>query len=101
MLRIIRAVVVVIAIAALFTTPSCYTLFQHPRLAELNYARPQQRDCGVCHTPQQLWAFTHPKGYSDKRGAWKDYYDYPWWFDDYWHTQRNQQMHSDDNGADE
>jgi hypothetical protein len=62
-------------------TPACYTLFDHPRLAQLDYERPSDNRCTKCHVPEQLWALLHPERRATRTESWRDYYDYPWWFD--------------------
>ncbi len=58
----------------MFAMPACYTLFKHPRLAELDYARPESDRCETSHTADDLWTFTHPANVRRTGGAWEYYY---------------------------
>jgi hypothetical protein len=65
----------------------CYTRLLHPRLAEINYQRPDSKQCGNCHSSEQIWSFNHTwkkPDYSGGRGNWIDYYDTPWWYEKGW-----------------
>ena len=60
--------------------PACYTLFQHPRIASLNYTRPTDKKCLNCHSAEQLEQALRPANSTRHAGAWADFYDAPWWF---------------------
>jgi hypothetical protein len=62
-------------------TPACYTLFDHPRLARLDYERPRDKRCTNCHPREQIWALLQPERRVRSPEPWRDYYDYPWWFE--------------------
>jgi|GEM_PF-4704984 len=73
----IRAVSIVAVVLTLLVTPACYTLFYHPRIARLRYARPERARCDACHTSRQVARWTYGADSSDRRGPWDDYYDRP------------------------
>ena len=81
MTTVSRRNIILLAAAALLLAllSSCYTLFQHPRLASMGYARPGDR-CLDCHSQTQLWEFLHTRGSGDSDDAWDQYYDEPWWY---------------------
>jgi hypothetical protein len=60
---------------------------KHPRLASLDYARPDDQSCSNCHSSEEIWAFNHasdkPTHESYSR-AWIRYYDTAWWYDKKW-----------------
>jgi len=91
MTRRYRSLNIALALALLALAPACYTLFQHPRLAELDYARPQGRNCRKCHSTQDLWSYTHPRGYREPQPPWRDFYEYPSWLEDFWKEAREPQ----------
>jgi hypothetical protein len=64
--------------------PACYTILQHPRLAQLDYQRPAAADCRTCHTRDDLWRYVHPSGLPAQPGAWHDSYNTPWWNEHHW-----------------
>lgn len=75
-----------VALVAMVFLPACYTLFNHPRLAELNYRRPEDRRCRTCHSASELWLFTHPAPRPERLGPWEAYYETPWWFERRWQS---------------
>jgi hypothetical protein len=88
-----RSKVLLIALALLAATllPACYTLFRHPRLAQLNYQRPEDNRCKTCHSSQELWDFTHPATLPPQVGPWGEFYDRPWWYQRRWKTGANEE----------
>lgn len=76
-----------LAVIGVALIPACYTLMEHPRLASLDYARPDDKRCTNCHSSEETWAFTHGstealhRSYSE---AWIKYYDTPWWYGKLW-----------------
>ena len=70
----------VAGIVLLALTPACYTLFDHPRLAQLNYERPNNQRCMKCHDGDALWAMLQPQRRAAHTGPWRTFYDEPWWF---------------------
>lgn len=80
MTTVSRRIIFLLAAAAslLVLFPACYTLFEHSRLIELNYARPGDR-CVQCHSRDQLWEFVHTPGTARSSDAWGEFYDEPWW----------------------
>jgi hypothetical protein len=65
------ALLVTVAIA-----PGCYTILLHPRLAQLDYRRPDHKHCSACHTSAEIWGFHHlPKAPAT---------DVPWWYERFW-----------------
>jgi len=83
-----RLTLAVLATTAALALPACYTMFEHARLAELEYARPADERCLECHSREMVWAYTHPTkapGYADyKDPSWSQYYDVPWWLGWIW-----------------
>lgn len=70
--RYLFAVLIVI----LATAPACYTILRHPRIAQLDYERPDDNQCAGCHTSTEMWRFHHlPKA---------PVTDTPWWYEWYW-----------------
>jgi hypothetical protein len=67
---------ITVAVAAI-VTPSCYTLLQHPRVAQIDYERPDGKQCFDCHTDEEIKDFHHqPK--APEMGN-------PWWYERYWY----------------
>jgi hypothetical protein len=75
-----RFILAAAVLCATVSLPACYTIFVHPRLAELNYQRPTERRCEVCHSSQELWDYTHPATIRPMQDPWGEYYEMPWWF---------------------
>jgi len=94
----VALVLAVIAIGGL--VPACYTLFQHPRLASLNYARPADKQCLNCHSADQLAQSLRPANSKSHTEAWSDYYDEPWWFHSFMRGDSTQTNHSTDTNKD-
>jgi len=61
---------------------ACYTLFKHPRLAKLNYRRPDDNRCVACHSHADLRRLVSPEKLRRTNAAWDGFYDDPWWFDE-------------------
>jgi hypothetical protein len=62
-------------------------MMSHPRLASMNYARPDDRRCTSCHSEEETWAFNHPSvkpTYESYSPAWVAYYETAWWYDKLW-----------------
>jgi hypothetical protein len=83
-----RAILLVFLAGLACVFPACYTLLQHPRLANMDYSRPESDRCLDCHTASELWRFHHspstPVYAGTARSSWGYYYDLPWWYDAYW-----------------
>jgi hypothetical protein len=82
--RFLLTAVFASGIAAL---PACYTIADHPRLARLNYARPDDNRCANCHSDEEIWAFNNPTGQPTHKSfsrAWMRYYDTAWWYGKRW-----------------
>lgn len=79
---------IAVAVAATALFSACYTLMQHPRLAQLNYARPNSDRCETCHSNEAIWAFHHaprtPTADGLPGAKWRTFYDIPWWYDAAW-----------------
>ena len=73
----------VAALVAAALLPACYTLMQHPRLASLSYARPDDKHCLNCHAEPELRQLVIGQQRSGSRDPWSTYYDEPWWFASY------------------
>ena len=78
-----RIILLLAAVATLLVLlPACYTLFEHPQISALRYARPSD-SCLQCHSRNQLWEFPHTQGTVATGDAWGEYYDEPWWYHRY------------------
>lgn len=75
-----RFILAAAVLCATVSLPACYTIFVHPRLAELGYQRPTEHRCEVCHSSRELWDYTHPSTIRPMQGPWGEYYETPWWF---------------------
>jgi len=82
----VKIFVAVALLSATALLPACYTVLQHPRLAQLRYQRPESHTCRSCHSGDDLWRYTHPAALPRATGVWRDYYDVPWWFERHWQT---------------
>lgn len=75
----------------LLLTPACYTLLKHPRVKRVVYEEVTEKRCNTCHVEDEIWLFHHPRNlvYTDVPGysAWTDYYEVPWWYNDYWYQE--------------
>lgn len=82
-----RLLLLTIPAAILAVVPACYTLIEHPRLASMDYNRPDDKQCVNCHTSEDIWEFNHPPnkptyaGYDD---AWFEYHDACRWYKRSW-----------------
>jgi hypothetical protein len=72
------AILLLVAAATAFPLAACYTLVQHPRVASLNFRRPQGKSCTGCHTNQEIRGFLKPQGLADEGSPW-DTLANPWW----------------------
>jgi len=82
-----RSLLVVASLLSAASLSACYTLLKHPRLAELDYGRPDSRQCGNCHSSEEIWSFNHASKGSTSAGdknKWAKYYDLPWWYERQW-----------------
>ena len=82
--RFLLAAAIVVALTGL---PACYTIMKHPRLASMEYGRPEDSQCTNCHSDEETWAFNHPSPkptYQSYSNAWIKYYDTAWWYDKLW-----------------
>jgi hypothetical protein len=97
--RFILTAVIVSSAAAI---PACYTIMDHPRLASLDYARPDDNRCSNCHSNEEIWAFNNPSKkptHESYSWAWIKYYDTAWWYDKKWEFQPegDKESNQDDN----
>lgn len=75
-------IIILAGLMAVLLATGCYTMFRHPRLAELNYARPASTTpCHDCHSADQLWTYTHPPRTRPATAAWAGYTDGLWFMD--------------------
>lgn len=74
-----RAAILVI-LASLTAGPltACYTLVQHPRVASLNYRRPEGKSCSSCHSAREVRSFLEPERLAPDTPPW-DSLTHPWW----------------------
>ena len=80
--------------------PACYTLLKHPRLASLDYQRPDDSLCLSCHSNAEIWNFNHPNNiqtYMGKSSSWTEYYDVAWWYEHRWEYKPNNKNKKDKN----
>lgn len=71
-----RLYLFVVLLVTVAVTPACYTILKHPRLAHLDYRRPDDKQCLTCHTSDEIWGFHHlPHSPAT---------DIPWWYERYW-----------------
>ena len=95
--RLLLTAVIVSSAAAI---PACYTIMEHPRLAKLDYARPEEKRCSNCHSNEEIWAFNNPSKkptHQSYSTAWIKYYDTPWWYDKKWEFQPEMDKESNQN----
>jgi hypothetical protein len=95
-----RSLLVAVLLCSVVTAPACYTLLKHPRLASMDYQRPEGDPCANCHSNEEIWSFNHPEikpSYSGYTGSWTKYYDYAWWYERSWdyqpHTESEKPAH--------
>jgi hypothetical protein len=82
-----RLTLIAVAICCVLAAPACYTLLEHPRLASLDYQRPDDKRCANCHTSEEIWAFNNPPRkptFVDFGAAWFEYYDVARWYQRSW-----------------
>jgi hypothetical protein len=82
-----RALIAVGLLLIIAFLPACYTLLKHPRLAEINYRRPDDKNCENCHSNSDIWKFNHNNKINtltEKSGVWSEYYDLAWWYESRW-----------------
>ncbi len=82
-----RPLLLVAALLSATVLSGCYTLLKHPRLAQMDYQRPDDKRCANCHSSAEVWSFNHTPGtptYVGYSGKWADYYDIPWWYQRVW-----------------
>jgi hypothetical protein len=75
-------IIAVLTAVSLFS--ACYTLFKHPRLAQLDYQRPEDNRCLTCHSSQDLWSYANPPSMPPAAGPWNSFYNQPWWHKSRW-----------------
>jgi hypothetical protein len=92
----LKVIAVALGLVAVTPLPACYTLFMHPRLAQLNYQRPQDNRCQTCHSSEELWYFTHPPTRTPLAGPWGEFYDRPWWFERRWKVEADEKEQAGD-----
>ena len=86
MTTVSRRIILLIAVVALpFVLGACYTLFQHSRVSQLNYARPTD-GCVDCHSKAQIHEFLHTQSTVSSSDVWDEFYNEPWWNDRYLHA---------------
>ena len=60
----------------------CYTVLRHPVAESVTQRGAYYKSCADCHADA---AYYHPYyNYGVSHLRWRDYYGYPWWYDDYW-----------------
>ncbi len=82
-----RCLLIVVSTLTLAAVPACFTALKHPRLASLNYARPDTGPCSNCHSNEQIWSFNHSAlkpTYESYSRPWLLYYDTAWWYAKRW-----------------
>ena len=82
-----RCFLIVVSTLTLAAVPACFTALKHPRLASLNYARPEKGPCSNCHSNEQIWSFNHSAlkpTYDSYSRPWLLYYDTAWWYAKRW-----------------
>ena len=80
MVRKLTATLLLLLLSTSFS--ACYTLFRHPRLAQLNYQRPNDKSCVKCHSHADLKGLVSPNQLKLANAPWDEFYDAPWWFND-------------------
>ncbi|HEX5131608.1 MAG TPA: hypothetical protein VFX92_03875 [Candidatus Krumholzibacteria bacterium] len=73
-----RLVILFLFAASTAVLTACYTLVQHPRVASMNFRRPQGEACTACHEPAAIRAFVRQEHLAAETGAWA-VLDDPWW----------------------
>lgn len=80
----LRLSFIIATLTAVSLLPACYTLFTHPRLAQLDYQRPEDNRCQTCHSAPELWSYTQPPSIPSAEGPWNAFYSHPWWHKSRW-----------------
>ncbi|MCK4774104.1 MAG: hypothetical protein KAT30_04940 [Candidatus Krumholzibacteria bacterium] len=99
-----RPLLLVAALLSATVLSGCYTLLKHPRLAHMDYQRPDDKRCANCHSSEEIWSFNHAPGtpsYAGYSGKWADYYDIPWWYQRVWDFEPNFKTKPVESGDDE
>lgn len=73
-----RVAILLLALAALGPLAACYTLVQHPRVASLDFRRPEGKSCTGCHGAQEVRAFLEPEHLAPEPSPW-DSLTHPRW----------------------
>jgi hypothetical protein len=69
-------------VAALLGATGCYTVLSHPAETNVVASGGAYRSCADCHADA---AWYHPYyRYGRSHDRWRDYYGYPWWYNDHW-----------------
>ena len=82
-----RCLLIVASTLIIAALPACFTTLKHPRLASLDYARPDDCRCSNCHSNEQIWSFNHSAmkpTYESYSQSWLLYYDIAWWYTNRW-----------------
>jgi hypothetical protein len=90
-------------VAIMCSLPACYTLLKHPRLASMDYQRPESTQCSGCHNNTEVWKFNHSnniRAYAGRDGAWSEYYEIPWWYEHRWGVEPDAEHKKDKNEND-
>ena len=72
-----RLYLLIAVLVVVIVTPACYTLLQHPRVAQIDYERPSGKRCFDCHTDEEIENF-HRQPHAPDTGS-------PWWYERYWY----------------
>ena len=72
------AILLVLVVAAAVPMAACYTLVQHPRVAALNYRRPQGKSCTDCHSTRAIGDYLRPEKLTPEAPPWESLTQ-PWW----------------------
>ena len=100
MTTVSRRIVQLIAVVALpFMLGACYTLFQHSRLSQLNYARPDN-GCIDCHSKAQVQEFLRTQSTLATGDVWDEFYNDPWWTERFLRTDSTRAVQSTRNEDD-
>jgi hypothetical protein len=71
-----------LTLLVVFAVSGCYTVLRHPTGDSAVYEGSYYRTCADCHADA---AYYHPYyRYGQSHYRWRDYYGYPWWYDNYW-----------------
>ncbi len=99
----LRLSFIIALLTAVGLLPACYTLFTHPRLAQLDYQRPENNRCQTCHSAPELWSYTQPPTVPPATSPWNTFYSHPWWHESLWsivHATGDADSTRDDGGVD-